>query len=57
MTEMDQNSFMLFCKNSGMASKGDEHIHHPVCEVCGKEFSDTHQLSMHIDEIHRNNNN
>jgi uncharacterized membrane protein YvbJ len=54
---MDQKSFMLFCKNSGMASKGDEHIHHPVCEVCGKEFSDTRQLSMHIDEIHRNNNN
>jgi len=33
-----------------MGAKGDEHIHHPVCEVCGKEFADTHQLSVQIDE-------
>jgi len=38
-----------------MGIKGDEHVHHPVCEACGKEFADTHQLSVHIDEQHRNN--
>ena len=37
-----------------MGAKGDEHAHHPVCEACGKEFADTHQLSLHIDEQHRN---
>ena len=36
-----------------MTIEGDEHIHHPVCEVCGKEFSNTHDLSVHIDEEHR----
>jgi uncharacterized C2H2 Zn-finger protein len=36
-----------------MGSKGDEHLHHPRCEVCGKEFSDTHELSVHIDKVHR----
>jgi hypothetical protein len=33
--------------------KGDEHLHHPVCEVCQKEFTDTHELSVHIDQTHR----
>ena len=37
-----------------MGAKGDKHVHHPVCEACGKEFADTHQLSVHIDEEHRN---
>ena len=32
--------------------KGDDH-HHPVCEVCQKEFTDTHELSVHIDQTHR----
>jgi uncharacterized C2H2 Zn-finger protein len=36
---------------------GDEHLHHPVCEVCQKEFSDTHELSVHINEAHRNEGN
>jgi hypothetical protein len=30
-----------------MGAKGDKHVHHPVCEACGKEFADTHQLSVH----------
>ena len=33
---------------------GDEHLHHPMCEVCQKEVSDTHELSVHINEAHRN---
>jgi len=36
------------------SAKGDEHLHHPVCEVCQKEFDDTHELSVHIDNMHRN---
>jgi uncharacterized C2H2 Zn-finger protein len=34
--------------------KGDEHLHHPVCEVCQKEFDDVHELSKHVNEEHRN---
>jgi hypothetical protein len=34
--------------------KGDEHLHHPVCEVCQKEFGDVHELSKHVNEEHRN---
>src|SRR5918997_1908905 len=34
-------------------TKGDEHLHHPMCEVCQKEFSDTHELSGHINEYVR----
>ena len=36
-----------------MGAKSDEHVHHPICETCGKEFSDVNQLSRHIDEEHR----
>ena len=35
----------------------DEHLHHPVCEICQKEFKDTNELSVHIDEVHRTKNN
>ncbi len=38
------------------AKKDDEHVHHPICEACGKEFDDTNQLSIHIDEQHRKSN-
>lgn len=34
--------------------KGDEHLHHPICEVCQKEFNNTHELSVHVDKAHRN---
>lgn len=34
--------------------KGDQHIHHPVCEICQKEFNDTHKLNEHTDQVHRN---
>jgi hypothetical protein len=34
--------------------KRDEHLHHPVCEVCQKEFNDVHELSKHVNEEHRN---
>lgn len=33
--------------------KGDEHLHHPLCEICQIEFKDTHELSMHIDQVRR----
>ncbi len=33
-----------------MGAKGDEHAHRLVFGACGKEFADTHQLSVHIDE-------
>ena len=36
-----------------MKAKGDKHLHHPVCEICGKEFVNTHELSVHIDQVHR----
>ena len=32
---------------------GDKHLHHPVCEVCQKEFTDTHKLIVHLDQTHR----
>ena len=35
--------------------EGDEHFHHhPVCEVCRKEFDDVHELSKHVNQEHRN---
>ena len=36
-----------------MGTKGDKHLHHPLCEICQKEFSNTHKLSVHIDKVHR----
>jgi uncharacterized C2H2 Zn-finger protein len=36
------------------SEKGDEHLHHPVCEVCQKEFDDVHELSKHVNQEHRN---
>jgi hypothetical protein len=32
------------------SEKGDEHLHHPVREVCQKEFDDVHELSKHVNE-------
>jgi hypothetical protein len=40
--------------NGAYRRKGDEHLHHPVCEVCQKEFDDVHELSKHVNEEHRN---
>jgi hypothetical protein len=34
--------------------KGDEHLHHPACEVYQKEFDDVHELSKHVNAEHRN---
>ena len=35
--------------------KVDEHLHHPLCEICQIEFKDTHELSMHnISSTHTN---
>jgi hypothetical protein len=36
--------------------KKDVHLLHPVCEICQKEFQDPHELSVHIDEVHRSKN-
>jgi hypothetical protein len=37
------------------SEEGDEHLHHhPVCEVCHKEFDDVHELSKHVNQEHRN---
>jgi hypothetical protein len=36
-----------------MNKPSDEHTHHPVCEVCGKEFDSVHELSVHVDKEHR----
>ena len=33
---------------------GDEHLHHPVCEVCQMEFDNVHELSKHVNAEHRN---
>gem|GEM_PF-3057818 len=33
---------------------GDELLHHPVCQVCGKEFKNIHELAVHIE--HRSSN-
>jgi hypothetical protein len=32
--------------------KGDEHLHHPVCEICQKEFDNVHELSKHVNAEH-----
>jgi hypothetical protein len=37
-----------------METKGDEHLHHPLCEICQKEYSSTRELSVRIDQVHRN---
>ena len=35
--------------------QGDEHLHHhPLCEVCHREFDDVHELSKHVNQEHRN---
>jgi hypothetical protein len=34
--------------------KADEHLRHPVCEVCQKEFDNVHELSKHVNAEHRN---
>jgi hypothetical protein len=36
-----------------METKGDEHLHHPFCEICQREFKSAHELSIHIDQVHR----
>ena len=36
-----------------MASKGDEHSHHPLCGECGEEFVTVEQLTEHVDHVHR----
>lgn len=36
------------------SKEGDEHPHHPVCEVCHREFDDVHELSKHVNQEHRN---
>jgi hypothetical protein len=39
------------------SKEGDEHLHHhPVCEVCHREFDDVHvhELSKHVNQKHRN---
>jgi hypothetical protein len=35
-----------------MGSKeGDEYLHHhPVCEVCHREFDDVHELGKHVNQ-------
>jgi hypothetical protein len=33
----------------------DEYLHHhPVCEVCHREFDDVHELGKHVNQEHRN---
>jgi hypothetical protein len=36
-----------------MASRGDEHSHHPLCGDCGEEFATAEQLAEHVDHVHR----
>ena len=36
-----------------METKGDEHLHHPLCGICQKEFNSINELSAHIDQVHR----
>ena len=37
------------------SEEGDEHLHHhPICEVCHKEFDVVHDLSKHVNQEHRN---
>jgi phage host-nuclease inhibitor protein Gam len=33
------------------SKKGDEHLHHLVCEICQKEFDDVHELSKYVIKI------
>jgi hypothetical protein len=28
------------------SKKGDEHPHHPICEVCHREFNDVHVIFL-----------
>jgi uncharacterized C2H2 Zn-finger protein len=39
-----------------MESKdGENHLHHhPVWEVCHKEFDDIHELIKHVNQEHKN---
>ena len=36
-----------------MNKPSDEHTHHPVCEACGKEFDNVHELTVHVDKEHQ----
>jgi hypothetical protein len=49
----DINIIYLYVFIYIMETKGDEHLHHPICEICQKEFKTTHELSVHIDKVHR----
>jgi hypothetical protein len=47
--------FLLLLSLIMGSEEGDEHLHHhPICEVCHKEFDDTHELSKHVNQEHRN---
>ena len=54
--ERETNPLIILPLSLTMEPKnGDEHLHHhPVCEVCQKEFDDVHELSKHVNEEHRN---
>ena len=47
------NFFYPYLCIYSMETKGDEHLHHPLCEICQKEFNSTNELSVHIDQVHR----
>ena len=49
----DINIIYLYVFIYIMETKGDEHLHHPICEICKKEFKSTYELSVHIDQVHR----
>lgn len=49
----DINIIYLYVFIYIMETKEDEHLHHPICEICQKEFKNTHELSAHIDQVHR----
>jgi hypothetical protein len=36
-----------------MGKTSDEHSYHPVCEACGKEFYNVHELTVHVDKEHQ----
>jgi hypothetical protein len=43
--------FNYFDKKVHELEEGDELLrHHPVCEVCHKEFDDVHELSKHVNQ-------
>ena len=36
-----------------MSKLSDEHTNHPVCDICGMEFDNVNDLTVHVEKEHQ----